>query len=156
MTDRHDIPPHPTTNYCFVCGGDHSFKECPSIQPPAPPTPPSMDPQEERPSSSLAPTQFEEIFGEGAEGLLEDVLDRPDVFNKEQQDLALAILGGNKSLHSASGEDRTHIDDIAQQLAFLSPPAPKTTVDVRPAYVHYQAEMEDFEEPTSPWPMIPK
>lgn len=116
------------------------------MQPPSPPTPPGVNTPKEEPSrSSLAPTQFEELFGEGAEGLLQDVLDRPDVFSGDQQDLALAILGGDKTVSAASGEDRTRLDEIARQLAFLKSPPPKAPAKIpRPAYVRTREEMEDF------------
>jgi hypothetical protein len=119
-------------------------------------------PHEEPPSSSLAPTQFEELFGEGAEPLLQDVLERPDVFTKDQQDLAMAILGGTKSVRGANNEDRSHLNEIAQQLAFLKPPAPQAPATIpRPAYVRTRAEMENFEEEYQPppekrdWPISP-
>jgi len=143
MTDTRYIPPNPTANYCFVCGGAHPFKDCPSIQPPSPPAPPNMNPPEERPRSSLAPTQFEELFGEGNEGLLLDVLDRPDVFSKDQQELAMDILGGRRSMRSIEGEDRVNLDEIAHQIAFLKPVSTDASV-ARPAYVHTREEMEDF------------
>lgn len=127
------------------------------MQPPNPPTPPGVSTQKEEPvRSSLAPTQFEELFGEGAEGLLEDVLDRPDAFSKDQRDLAMAILGGDKSINSADAEDRTRINEIAHNLAFLNPITPKTPVDDRPVYVRTRAEMEDFGDGVNKnaWPEV--
>ena len=100
---------------------------------------------EEPPRSSLAPTQFEELFGEGAEGLLLDVLDRPDAFSRDQQDLARIMLGRGSTL-PANDDERDQIDDIARQLASLKPPptpqAPTKTP--RPAYIRTREEMEDF------------
>lgn len=113
------------------------------MQPPAPPG--IESPKEEPSSSSLAPTQFEELFGEGAEGLLQDVLERPDVFTKDQRDLALSILGGDKSTRPSDGDDRELLDNIAYGLAVLRPPMQATpTGDIRPAYVHTREEMEDL------------
>jgi hypothetical protein len=149
MTNPYDNAPSPpqvpklVTDCCFVCGGNHPFKECPTIQPPAPP---GIELPKETPSSvSLAPTQFEELFGEGAEGLLQDVLERPDVFTKDQRDLALSILGGDKTLRPSDGDDRELLDNIAYGLAVLKPPMSSSPAgDSRPSYVRTREEMEDF------------
>ena len=115
------------------------------MQPPSPPAPPSVNPPEEPPSSSLAPTQFEELFGEGAEGLLLDVLDRPDAFDEDQQDLARSILNGDEAIASLDEEGRTRLDEMGRHLAFLEPYAPPEPEEIaRPAYVRNQSEMEDF------------
>lgn len=111
---------------------------------PKPPEPPSTHPKpEEPPRSSLAPTQFEELFGEGAEALLLDVLDRPDAFSRDQQDLARVLLGRG-SVRPADDAEREHIDAIARQLASLKPPTSTTPPNTRPAYVRTREEMEDF------------
>lgn len=117
----------------------------PPPEAPKPPEPPNTDPKpEEPPRSSLAPTQFEELFGEGAEALLLDVLDRPDAFSRDQQDLARVLLGRG-SVRPADDTEREHIDAIARQLASLKPPAPQApTEEPRPAYVRTREEMEDL------------
>ena len=133
------------TEYCFACGGDHPYTECPSIAPPKPPAPPGVNPPtEERPSSSLAPTQYEELFGEGMEGLLQDVLDRRRFFSKDEQNLASAILSGSSSIRSEDEDERAMLDSIARKLAYLEPPVVQEPEPVRPAYVHTREEMETF------------
>jgi len=113
------------------------------MRPPAPPT--IYSPVEEPSSSSLAPTQFEDLFGQGAEGLLQDVLERPDVFTKDQRDLAISILGGEKAIRSSDEDDRALLDNIAYGLAVLRPPtSPEPARDTRPAYIRTREEMEDF------------
>ena len=116
------------------------------MQPPSPPAPPGVNTQaEEPPRSSLAPTQFEEIFGEGAESLLQDVMERPDVFTKDQRRLAAEILSGEKAVRSSDGDDRELLDNIAYGLAVLKPPMSSSPAgDSRPSYVRTREEMEDF------------
>lgn len=134
------------TDFCFICGGEHPHTTCPSMLPPAPPRPPDFNQTpEERPRSSLAPTQFEELFGEGAEGLLLDVLDRPDIFDEDQRDLALAVLNGEERIDSLNDESRQRLDEIGRHLAYLEPYVPpKEGEDARPAYIRTREEMENF------------
>lgn len=131
------------TDYCFACGGDHSYQECPSLQPPKPPS--MSTTPEERSRSSLPPTQYEEMYGEGAEGLLLDVLDRSDEFNEDQRNLARLILSGSETISSLDAADRERLDVIGRQLAQLEPreePIPEKPI--RPAYVRTREEMENF------------
>ena len=155
------------TDACVFCGAtDHDNRTCPmfgSTKTYLQTFAPKVDsPPEEPPRSSLAPTQFEELFGEGAEGILQDVLDRPDVFDREQQELALAVLGGTKSVRGANNEDRSVLNEIARQLAYLKPPPPQAPAIIpRPSYVRTRAEMESFGEEYMPppsqrdWPLTP-
>ena len=131
-------------NYCFVCGGGHPHEECPLMQPPKPP---ELGVTVEEPKrSSLPLTQFEDLFGEGAEGVLLDVLDRPDVFDKDQQDLATTILSGENAIRTLDDEERERLDGMTRTLARLKKyePSKKKLADPRPAYVRTKEEMEDF------------
>lgn len=75
-------------------------------------------------ASSLA---FEQLFGPHAEDLLGEVVDNPE-FHPEHQALALAVLAGEKPLKQLALEDRNLLDEIAHQLAGVTPkghrPAP--------------------------------
>lgn len=162
-----DIAPAPpqipkaVLNCCFVCGGNHAYHECDLMKPPTPPAPPTMlPPPEEPPSSSLPVTRFEELFGEGAWPLLQDVIDQdPQLWTTEQRELAMRILNGERVRTS---EERNILDEITGLLA-----GPRRAVKTkpviipRPAYVRTRAEMENFEEEYQPppeerdWPLSP-
>jgi hypothetical protein len=158
------LPPKAVLNCCFICGGNHPHHECDLIQPPRPPAPPTTTPPpEEPPGSSLPITRFEELFGEGAEGLLQDVIDQdPQLWTADQRELAFRILGGDRELRSLTSEERSILDEITGHLA-----GPRRTVErapatiPRPAYIRTQAEMENFEEEYQPppekrdWPFSP-
>lgn len=134
---------------CLLCGGEHPLKQCPLtadtktyLEHFAPKVT-----REEHKRSSLAPNQFESLFGVGAEELLQDVLEGEE-WSPEQRELAIHILGGDKTIHGLTGEERSVIDGIAQQLASSRPgrrgPPAIIPAPVRPAYVATQAEMEGW------------
>jgi len=125
---------------------------------PGPPT--IIPPPTDATASSLAPTQFTELFGEDAEGLLQDVLEG-DEWTPAQRELAIHVLGGDKKLGELTGEERGVLDEITQQLMAPKPPAPKPPAPVRPSWIATQAEMESFPEEYQPhpskrdWPISP-
>jgi len=134
---------------CLLCGGEHPLKQCPLtadtktyLEHFAPKVT-----REEHKRSSLAPNQFESLFGVGAEELLQDVLEGEE-WSPEQRELALHILGGDKAIHGLTGEERNVLDGIAQQLASSGPRADKSTpvesAPVRPSWIATQAEMEGW------------
>lgn len=118
-------------------------------------------PPEELPSSSLPLTQFEQMFGRGAEPLLGEVMD-DDRFSPEQRQLALEIAGGRK-LSALTPEDHAQLDDITQQMVTMpakkDPPPPPPR---KAPYISTRAEMENFEEEFMPpvvkkdWPISPE
>jgi len=126
------------------------------------PRPPEVGPPPDAPASSLPPAQFVQLFGEGAEGLLQDVLEG-DEWTPAQRVLAMDILNGDRSISELQGEDRAVLDEISQQLAHApaqrkEPEAPKV---VRPSWIATQNEMESFPNEYHPhpsqrdWPMSP-
>lgn len=130
-------------DYCFACGGDHPHGACPLLRPPAPPSVDSRP--EEHPRTARPNTQYEEMFGEGAEGLLLDVLDRPDTFDEDQRDLARSILSGEEAIPTLGPEGRQRLDEIGRDLVHLDPFVPPVREDApRPTYVRTRKEMEDF------------
>lgn len=125
---------------------------------PGPPT--IIPPPQDATASSLAPTQFTELFGEGSEEMLQDVLDGEE-WSPAQRALATHILGGEKSIKELTGEDRAVLDDIAHQLVAPRPVAPPPPTPTRPSWVATQGEMESFPNEYQPhpsqrdWPMSP-
>jgi hypothetical protein len=113
---------------CPICNELHDFGKCPLFgtkeeylsraapMPPAPPLPVELPPEKPRVSGSLARTQFEDIFGRGAEGLLQYVHDNP-AYSPDQQTLALLVLAGHKKIEELDLHDREVLDRIALQLA---------------------------------------
>jgi hypothetical protein len=153
---------------CVFCGEPHPQLECPLFgktedylgrYAPAPPD--ANTPPEEPSSSSLPPTQFEQIYGKEAEPLLMDVLDGPDEFRPEQRELALLLASGEKKLEELTGEERDILNGITHRMAYGTPPPPKPAIMPRPAGVHTQFEMENFENEFMPpadkrdWPISP-
>lgn len=141
---------------CLFCNGDHDSSACPMfgktkefLATYAPTTKPTL---QEPSSSSLAPTQFEELFGRGAEPLLMDALDDPDL-TAEQQELAREIAGGSKRMDELTPEDHRQLDEITLRLVHggsrqdhVDPPP----VRRRPAYVSTREEMENFRDIDGP------
>lgn len=81
---------------------------------PAPPLPiPIPEPPPTAPS--LPPTQFEQTYGPGAEGLLQYVPDNP-VYTPEQHLFALLVLGGQKDITKLDEYDQDVLDDITQRM----------------------------------------
>lgn len=113
---------------CPICNELHDYGKCPLFgtkeeylarvapMPPAPPLPVELPPEQPRVRGSLARTQFEELFGQGAEGLLQYVYDNPD-YTPEQQTLALLVTAGHKKINELDSHDRTELDRIALRLA---------------------------------------
>lgn len=157
-----------TEQICFLCGEIHPWNECPKMEARAPAPPFPMDlPGPPAPVVPLPPTQFEQLYGRGAEGLLQDVTDGdPEDWSNEQRELALRILAGVTSIQAANNEERRVLDDIARKMA-LSSPKPKQPADklpkrvVRPPHIRSQEEMETFPEEYQPppaerdWPISP-
>ena len=152
---------------CFLCGDKHPWKECPSMEAraPAPPFPVEL-PHQLEPSASLPTTQFEQLFGRGAEGVLLDVLDGDkDTWSEQEQDLALRVLAGLTTIDAANNEDRSVLDEIARKIALPDQPGQKPrailSARARPSYVRTQEEMEHFPEEYQPapeardWPISP-
>lgn len=147
---------------CFLCGETHPWKECPKMEakPPVPAFPIDL-PKSQDTLASLPPTQFEQIFGTGAEGLLQDVTDgAPEDWTDEQRSLALRILSGDASMRSKNNEEQRILDDIAQQMAFGQYPSKTTQTptrvvrDIRPPHIRSQSEMEHFPEEFQPFPSL--
>ena len=114
-----------------------------------------------------SPVDTEQLYGRGAEGLLQDVSDGdPEEWSNEQRELALRIIAGITTIDSANNEERRVLDDIARKMA-LSKPKPQQPAatlpvrDVRPPHVRSQEEMETFTEEYQPlpkdrdWPISP-
>ena len=133
---------------------------------PSPPFPVNL-PGSEAPAPPLPPTQFEQLYGRGAEGLLQDVSDGdPEEWSNEQRELALRIIAGITTIDSANNEERRILDDIARKMALSKPKPPQLPAklpvrDLRPSYVRSQEEMENFPEEYQPppeqrdWPISP-
>jgi hypothetical protein len=119
---------------------------------PGPPT--TTPPPEDATASSLAPTRFIQVFGEGAEGLLQDVVDGdPEDWTPDQQMLALKVLSGELDLKDLGGEERSVLDGITDLLASPRAPKPKTPATIqRPSHYSTQAEMENFDQEYQPPP----
>jgi hypothetical protein len=155
-----------TNTICFLCGEIHPWNECPKMEarPPAPPFPVEL-PKPPEVAASLPPTQFEQLYGQGAESLLQDVVDGdPELWDQEQRELSLKILAGLTTLKTRDLEERRILDEIGHRMAFA--PAtkkeqPKVVIDTRPPYVRSQEEMETFENEYMPppserdWPFSP-
>lgn len=162
-----------TDQICFLCGETHPWNECPKMEARAPAPPFPMDlPGPPAPVTPLPPTQFEQLYGRGAEELLQDVTDGdPEDWSNEQRELALRILSGITSISTANNEERRVLDDIARKMAFSKTPAQKAQAklqeaqsrlrDVRPPHIRSQEEMEHFPEEYQPppaerdWPISP-
>jgi len=126
---------------CPICNELHDFGKCPLFgskdeylsraapTPPAPPFPVELPPEQPRVRGSLARTQFEELFGPGAEGLLQYVYDNPD-FAPDSQSLALLILAGHKKINELDAHDRTVLDRVALQIA-TSPSESRRAAEAR-------------------------
>lgn len=154
------------TERCVFCGAeDHDSGSCPmfgttdsylkAFAPRADASP------EEPVRSSLPSTQFEQVFGPGAEPLLGEVMD-DDRFSPEQRQLAMEIAGGVRNLHELTPEDHAHLDDITLQM--MTQPAKKDPPPPPPRkspYISTRAEMENFENEYMPpvekrdWPLSP-
>jgi len=78
--------------------------------------PKAFEKAEEQKRSSLQPTLFEQLYGQGAENLLQDVLDYPEVFTDEENTLAWEILGGTKKLKTLNVNERSMLDHITDRL----------------------------------------
>jgi len=121
---------------CLFCKGPHEHSKCPLFGStktylqqfaPKPPSPPRLGfpPKDEPRRSSLPTTQWERFFGPGQEGLLQDVVDHPDLFTHDEVNLAWAILGGVKKVKALDEDDRALLDHIAQLLAEGTTAQPK-------------------------------
>lgn len=108
------------TKTCMFCKGEHELKECPHFADtktylrefaPRHDTPPPA-----RKRASLAPTQFEQVFGAEAETLLQDVLDHPQDFGNDEVNLAWQILGGMKKLKDLNQDERDLLDHITHRM----------------------------------------
>jgi hypothetical protein len=114
------------TETCTFCGQQHSFRKCPMFGKKeeylAAYAPKPYPTGEAKPSPSLPPTQFEQLFGRGAEAVLQDVLDHPDSFTHDEVNLCWQILSGAKVIKKLDAEDRTLLDHIAIQLATMNKP----------------------------------
>ena len=123
------------TNICFLCGKEHHWSHCPTLQarPPTPPTPVAL--QEASPVS-LAPTRFEQTFGRYAEGLLADFLDSDDP-NKRL--LAEAVLTGTP----LKEVDQDVLDGVVSDIIRGPEKTPIDPPIVRPAYVRTLKEMTE-------------
>lgn len=110
---------------CLFCKETHPTNACPLfaktdiyLQTYAPKPPDVLPPiKEDAPASSLAPTQFIQLFGEGAESMLQEVLDG-DEWSPEQRELAILILGGDQDIHKLAADKLDILDTITQQLAY--------------------------------------
>lgn len=131
---------------CPFCAGLHESSSCPLfgkteeyLKACAPsPHPPAPEP----PSSSLAPTQFEELYGQGAEPLLLDALEDPDL-TPGQQDLAQELAYGTKQISDLSPEEREELDVVTRKLVYPTPAPAAREAPVRPGYVSTWQEMEE-------------
>jgi hypothetical protein len=65
---------------------------------------------------------FSKLFGDGAEPLLQDVLDQPEKFNSDERDLALAILSGTKPMTGLDEGDIELLNGMAYALAGVRMP----------------------------------
>ena len=116
-----------TTAICMFCRGPHTFRNCPLLAPTktylnafAPP-PPLITPQETRARVSLAPTLFEQLFGPGAEVLLQEVPDRPESYTSDEIELAWQILSGAKQIKGLQPDERDILDAITHRMAGVAP-----------------------------------
>ena len=146
---------------CPLCGeDDHDQKDCYLLGDTATylgrlaPRPPGVDdePGEPKGSPSLPKTQFEELFGKGAEPSLIDAIDDED-YSVEERQLAVEILADLKHIDALSPEDRDTLDGIALRMA-TAPAKKPARVDppkaVRPAGVHTWQEMQEEGDEDAP------
>lgn len=109
------------TETCMFCRGPHALKACPLLsntQTYLNTFAPRVDapPPEARPRASLAPTLFEQEFGPGAELVLQDVPDHPEVYTADEINLAWQLLGGMKKIKELDGDDRNLLDRLTHRL----------------------------------------
>ena len=114
------------TETCVFCGQLHSFRQCPMFgkedEYMAAYAPKSLPPGEAKPSPSLAPTQFEQVFGRHGEEHLQEVLDHPDLYTHDEVNLAWELLSGAKKLKKLDDDDRALLDRITEQMSTMTKP----------------------------------
>ena len=135
---------------CFMCGKEHSFRQCPLFSDTTTylgHVAPKPFEQEEPKRSSLPPTQFEQLFGQEAEPLLIDVIDAPEQYSPQEQQLAWELISKEKSIGQLDTQDAQVLDSIAEQMIYDTP-ASKTPTAPLPSNpgIATQAEMEYFED----------
>ena len=98
---------------------------------------------EAKPSPSLTPTLFEQLFGKHAEEQLQEVIDHPDLYTHDEVNLSWQILSGTKKINKLDQDDRVLLDHIAEQMATMKQPVqPKPQVRQMP-----ERRLEDDEGP---------
>lgn len=129
------------------------------------PAPPDHTTPPEEPRSSLAPTQFEQLFGRET-GLLLDVMDDDTgQFSPEERELARDIVVGDNDFSILTAGQKDMLDRIGLHLAsYGGRPAPKVEPPKKLPMqqgIHTRAEMETFEQEYDPppsardWPISP-
>ena len=117
---------------CLFCKGNHEHTKCPlfgdtkSYLQHHAPKPPILGapPVDERPRSSLAPTQFEEAYGKGAEEHLQEVIDHPDQFTHEEVNLAWQILEGVRKISTLTPDEKDLLNHITRKMIERQDPKP--------------------------------
>lgn len=159
------------TETCFLCGAEHSFRECPmmadtktyldAFAPKA-----DRPPPEEPSRSSLAPTLLEEMYGPDAVNSLLDVVEEPEVlmdehgqpteqpsrYSEEQRELAWLLLSGQKDLRSLTRDEMGEVNEIARRMYWDEKPGTPTQ-EIRPKPAFEQPprmQMPDLDRPPAP------
>ena len=135
---------------CLLCGQKHSFHKCPlfgSKKTYLDTFAPKPFLKEEPVRSSLAPTLFEELYGPGAELILQDVPDHPESFTSDEINQAWQLLGGTKKIKGLDLDERELLDSITHRLAEgkYDKPRTKHTVERHPEADEGPPRDEDHE-----------
>jgi hypothetical protein len=126
------------------------------------PAPPTADPPtKDAPASSLAPTQFEQLFGRETGLLLDVVDDDTDKYGPEEKELAFRLMVGDNDFSMLGAHERELLDQITHKISQPAPNKQQLEVGVvRPSHISTQAEMENFDQEYQPppaqqdWPVV--